>query len=58
MDRCVVAKMVRTVYLCEECGLMYSEKKWADACEEWCRVHKSCNIEITKHAVNRPRLSV
>lgn len=39
------------LYKCSECGLSYQEKKWADKCEEWCRRYKSCNLEITNHAV-------
>ena len=35
---------------CPECKLKYREKKWAKACEAWCREHKSCNLEITAHA--------
>lgn len=26
-------------YACEECGLVYREKKWALKCEEWCSEH-------------------
>lgn len=37
-------------YYCEECELVYQDKKKAYECEEWCRKHKSCNIEITKYA--------
>jgi len=38
------------LYECPECKLKYQEKKWAKACETWCREHKSCNLEITAHA--------
>lgn len=40
-----------TLYKCEECGFTYAEKEWAEKCEAWCREHKSCNLEITSHAV-------
>jgi len=40
-----------TYYMCEECGLVYSELRIAERCEEWCRNHKSCNLEITRNAV-------
>lgn len=40
------------LYQCPECGLKYKEKEWAEKCERWCKKHKSCNLEITKHAVN------
>lgn len=38
-------------YYCEECNFKYKEKKFAQKCEEWCKKYKSCNIEITKHAI-------
>mgnify|MGYP001590158087 FL=1 len=38
-------------YYCEECGLAYKKQKTAFECEEWCRKHKSCNIEIIKHSL-------
>lgn len=37
-------------YKCPECKLLYKEKKWAKKCEAWCKEHKSCNLEITRHA--------
>ncbi len=39
------------LWICEECFLAYKEKKWAVECEEWCKKYRTCNIEITKHAV-------
>lgn len=43
----------RELYRCPECGLVYQEKKWAEKCESWCKQHKSCNLEITRHAIIR-----
>ncbi|MBI1999302.1 MAG: hypothetical protein HYS74_01440 [Parcubacteria group bacterium] len=40
-----------TLYQCEACGLAYRERKIAEECEQWCREHASCNIEIIKNAV-------
>ena len=40
-------------YECRECGLLYGEKEWARKCEEWCSRHKSCNIDIMKHAIKK-----
>ena len=37
-------------YQCEECKLIYKERKWAEKCENWCKKNKSCNLKITKHA--------
>ncbi len=39
------------LYQCEECKFKYLEKKWAKKCEQWCKKHKSCNLEIVKHAI-------
>ncbi len=35
-----------TLYVCEECGLKYRDNETAMKCEEWCREHGACNIEI------------
>ena len=39
---------------CEECGMQYEDREWAEKCQAWCKEHRSCNIEITKHAVVDP----
>lgn len=41
----------KNLYQCEVCGFHYREKKTAEKCEAWCRAHHTCNIEITKEAV-------
>jgi len=38
-------------YVCEDCKFRYKDRNMAQKCENWCKEHKSCNIEITKHAV-------
>jgi len=43
------------VYQCPECGFKYQEKEWAEKCEAWCKEHKTCNLEIIEHAVNKGR---
>src|SRR3989338_3811449 len=42
---------VKKLHRCPEGGLEYKEKEWAEQCEKWCREHKTCNVEITAHAV-------
>jgi len=37
-------------YECSECHLKYADKQWAKKCQQWCRVHHSCNLHITTHA--------
>jgi len=31
--------------------MKYRDREWAEKCEEWCKTHQSCNIEIIAHAV-------
>jgi len=38
---------------CPECGISYKEAEWAKKCTVWCKEHKSCNLEIIKHAVSQ-----
>jgi len=47
----IMVKKTNRFWICEECKLRYSEKEWAEKCEAWCKKYKSCNLEITKHAV-------
>jgi hypothetical protein len=45
----------KTVFLCDICGLGYSEKYIAKDCEDYCKAHPgSCSVEITKKAVYFP----
>jgi len=45
----------KTVFLCDICGLGYSEKNIAQDCEDYCKAHAgSCSVEITKKAVYFP----
>lgn len=38
-------------YHCEECGMRYRDRSWAEKCEAWCKEHHTCNLEIIQHAV-------
>jgi hypothetical protein len=40
------------IYECRICGLKYKEESLAKKCEEYCKLHKSCNLELAKKAVN------
>lgn len=48
-----IKKQGEEVYQCEKCMLVYKDKKSAEKCEDWCRKYKSCNLEITKYAINK-----
>ena len=39
------------VYKCMKCGYFYNDIEKAEECEKWCRKHKSCNLDITQHAI-------
>jgi len=38
-------------YICGECKLKYNDEKMAKKCENWCKKHKSCNLDIIKYAI-------
>lgn len=38
-------------YACKSCGFLYKTKELAEECYKWCKAHKSCNMEITKHSI-------
>ncbi|MEK7170329.1 MAG: isoprenylcysteine carboxylmethyltransferase family protein, partial [Patescibacteria group bacterium] len=44
-------RLKKRLFRCGECGLYYANKEWAEKCEAWCKEHKSCNVDITSHAV-------
>ena len=49
----------KTVFLCDICGLGYSEKNIAQECEDYCRAHTgACSAEISKKAVYLPGAKV
>lgn len=29
----------------------YKDKKYQEACQNWCQKYKSCNLEIIKYAI-------
>lgn len=47
-----IEKNSKKYFVCEECSFAYESKDWAEKCENWCREHHSCNVDITKHAVD------
>ncbi|MEM5815331.1 MAG: hypothetical protein QXD89_02495 [Candidatus Aenigmatarchaeota archaeon] len=48
----IIEKESKKYYQCEECGHIYEREELANKCEEWCKEHKSCNLEIVKESVN------
>lgn len=45
-----IKKDDQELYQCEACDLHYRYQELAEKCEQWCREHNSCNLEITAHA--------
>ena len=43
--------MPEKAFVCPECNLSYKDAEWAKRCAAWCKGHKSCNLEIIKHAI-------
>ncbi|MEK6862594.1 MAG: hypothetical protein AABW57_00310 [Nanoarchaeota archaeon] len=41
---------MKKLYQCKECGLYYRTKELAKKCYNYCKIHKACNIAITKYA--------
>ncbi len=41
------------LFTCPECQLTYADRAWAKKCAAWCKAHHSCNLEITRQAVNK-----
>lgn len=38
-------------YRCPECGLHYTDEAVAKQCEQFCRDHKACSLDITQQSV-------
>jgi len=50
----MVVKLKRgkiVLYACSICHFKYPTIKLAKQCEAYCKKHKSCSLEITKHAI-------
>ena len=45
--------MASRLFVCGVCRLHYASKELADKCYAWCSAHGSCNLQITKHSVER-----
>jgi len=43
----------KNIFACEVCGFGYKEKEYAQKCEDFCKEHSGCSLEITKHAVKK-----
>ncbi|MDO8512587.1 MAG: cytochrome c biogenesis CcdA family protein [bacterium] len=41
------------LYQCPECKLWYEDIEWMKKCEQWCKEHSSCNIEIISHSLQK-----
>ncbi len=41
----------KNYFQCSICKFYYETKDLAQKCEDFCKKHNSCSLEITKHAV-------
>lgn len=49
-----ISYLGKKVFLCEVCAFGYVERSTASDCEDYCRAHKGCSLQITRKAVLRP----
>ena len=47
-----IAKDKNKYHQCSVCKFNYKDKLTAKECESWCKEHNSCNMKITKKAIN------
>ena len=47
----IQAEMAKEIYVCGICQFAYETKELAQECENWCRNHNSCSLEITKSSI-------
>ncbi len=48
----IIEKENKNYYQCQECGHIYETEELVNKCEEWCKEHRSFNLEIVKESVN------
>jgi len=41
----------KNYFKCSICGFFYKDEQLAQKCEDFCKAHKSCSLEITKYAI-------
>ena len=46
-----IEKNSKKFYFCDVLIIAYTDKKIVSDCENFCAIHNSCSMEITKHAV-------
>lgn len=43
----------KAVFICGQCNFGYAAGELARNCEDYCRKHRSCSLEITRKAVKK-----
>jgi len=46
-----IRKLEMMYFECEECKFIYKNKKIARDCEDYCKKHHACDLEITGHSI-------
>ncbi len=45
----IIMKNNRRLSIYEECELSFLDKGLAEKCQNWCKTHCRCNLEITRY---------
>jgi len=46
-----IKKSGKRYFECRECNFVYKNEEIAKECEDYCKKHHSCNMEITKYSI-------
>ena len=49
-----IKKQNKAIYTCDICKLGYADRETAYDCENFCKAHDACSMEITKKATYIP----
>jgi hypothetical protein len=41
----------KIAFVCEKCGWMYRDLNKAEECQDYCKKHNACSLELTKYAI-------
>ncbi|MEX1052149.1 MAG: hypothetical protein WEC83_02040 [Patescibacteria group bacterium] len=47
------AAAMSNVFICPICGLHYRQELIKQQCEDFCREHNACGLEIIKHSIEQ-----
>ncbi len=53
-----IEKNNKFYFACSVCGFVYDKEEIAKSCENWCSTHKTCSLQITKHALYKNKYDI